>query len=272
MSRTLLVLSVVLVGFWSGISSQAQSAITATTIQSTRFQPVSDQDMATQWGLKREEIQKYRRYMALEGRYFYAHLDPVMVLGIIETDPGKRNHYAEKYLIAERRRIEEQTSFATLVGLKQMLLYGPEPLFDFSKLPQAANSPRYQAARAERLSAQRTPTAFSPVKPLKNTAVTAQAGDQVDFLVTPSCKEACYNKLTEVLKTPDVQISLYGQGFANDELISWVKKWETKKNPSSDQAEQIALKKYDPVIFSGIDITTPPIVLLRRNGVVIAQL
>ncbi len=260
MPRPFLVLSVVLAGFWPAISSQGQSAITSTTIQSTRFEPVSDQDMAVHWSLEREEVEKYRRYMALEGRYFYAHLDPVMVLGIIETDPGKRNRYAEKYLMAERRRIEEQTSFVTLVGLQQLLLYGPEPLFDFSKLPQAVNSPRYHAARTERLGISTPPAQFSAIPPQPGTAPTLQAGDKVDLLVDADCRDVCHDQLTEILQTPGVLIALYGRGFpSTDDLVAWVGTWEATQSNPANATKRIALKQYDPVVFAGVDTTTTPV-------------
>ena len=55
-----------------------------------------------------EEVAHYRQYMRVEGRYFYAHLDPVMTLGIIETDPVQRARYAGLYLEAERERVRSK--------------------------------------------------------------------------------------------------------------------------------------------------------------------
>ena len=92
------------------------AAITATTVEHSRLGAVSDEAFAWHWGLTAEAVAKYRAYMNVEGRYFYAHLDPVMVLGIIETDPVQRSQYAETYLKAERQRVSDQTGFAALVA------------------------------------------------------------------------------------------------------------------------------------------------------------
>lgn len=103
----------------------------------TSFVTVSDAELAKHFDLSEKEIKKYQRYMALEGKYFYPTIDPVMVLGIIEGDPQRREAYAAKWLQAERRRVTEQVSFANLVAKTQMKIYGKEPLMNFNQLPWA---------------------------------------------------------------------------------------------------------------------------------------
>ena len=108
-------------------------------------------------------MKRYHHYMAVEGQYFYRHLDPVMVLGLIETDPAQRARYAEQYLMGERRRIEAQTRFATLAAAVQLERFGLEKRVDFSTLRGARNSPGDLAARAS--SGAGGNGAFSPVAP-----------------------------------------------------------------------------------------------------------
>ena len=77
---------------------RAQTTLTETPVHYSTWGPASDAALAAHWGLTAEEVQRYHHYMAVEGQYFYRHLDPVMVLGLMETDPAKRTRYAEKYL------------------------------------------------------------------------------------------------------------------------------------------------------------------------------
>lgn len=264
---------------WSSAPAQT-AAITATTVAHTRFENASDEALAQHWGLSAEAVAKYQDYMTVEERYFYAHLDPVMVLGIIETDPVKRGRYAEQYLKAERRRVSDQTGFASLVAATQLKWFGLEALFDFSKLPQAANSPGYWRARADRLGLA-TPPAFSPLP--ENPAqrdpattvppVTPQAGDTVDLLIDADCQEACYQKLNQVLKTPGVRVQLYGRGFKDTQgLLAWMEKWPVPAETRADAVARVAPRRFDPVIFGGLGNGKSPVALLRRQGAVRAKL
>jgi hypothetical protein len=137
--RWLLVLSVLIgAAALPPDAARGQSTIAATAVEHTTFGEVSARTLADRWGLQPDEITRYRDYMAVEGRYFYSHLDPVMVLGLIETEPARRARYAEKYVLAERRRIEQQTGFATLVAAMQLKRFGLEPPVDFARLPLIA--------------------------------------------------------------------------------------------------------------------------------------
>ncbi|MFZ1493368.1 MAG: hypothetical protein WAU60_08130 [Candidatus Competibacter denitrificans] len=246
--------------------------ISATTIEHTTWGAASEQELATHWGLSVAEVQRYRQFMAVEGQYFYAHLDPVMVLGLIETDPTQRARYAESYLLAERQRIAQQTGFAQLVARVQMKRFGLEPPVDFSKLPQAANSPDYLAAR--------TPErpAFSPVSPETVTSkgpADPQPGDTVDLLVTPACTTPCYAKLSAILQITGVKVHLYGRGFTEpDALATWLSHWPASGLDAAGRtaaSARIEPRRYDPLIFDGVGLT-PPVALLRRQGVVIGTL
>lgn len=251
----------------------AQSTLSATTIEHTQFGEVSDQALAEHWKLSPQEIAGYRRYMKLEGRYFYAHLDPVMVLGIIETDPVQRARYAGLYLEAERERIQEQTRFANLVASVQLKRYGLEAPVDFSILPQVANSPGYQAARAGHGAAQAGLPA-SPVTPAATPAepVVLHAGDRVDLLVEPGCETACYDKIQSVLPVAGVKIRLYGRKFDDEKaLVAWLERGPLGRL-DADARGRIEPRRFDPLIFSGVDISHPPVTLLRRNGAVVGTL
>jgi len=254
------------------LSGVAQTTLTTTAIDHTRFGTVTDAAMAAHWGLEKAEIAQYRNYMALEGRYFYAHLDPVMVLGLIETDPQKRARYAEKYLLDEQRRVEEQTSFAKLVAATQLKRFGPQPVFDFSTLPQAKNTPGYLEARAARLGATRTTVATATAPP-PVTPAALQAGDTVDLLIGPDCGTPCEDQLAQILESAGAKVLLYGRDFPDaSALVAWLARWVAAAPGRVDAATRIQPRRFDPVVFHGMNLSTLPVALLRRNGVVVGTL
>lgn len=256
------------------LAARAQSGIGATAVEYTALGEPNAREVAEHWGLKPEEVEKYRAYMRLEGRYFYAHLDPVMVLGIIETDPERRAKYAQKYLEGERQRIGEQTGFARLVARVQLQRFGLEAPVDFSVMPQAANAPEYRQARQDRLAPPPPPAGPVALPPLPGPAV-PRAGDTVDLLVVADCP-ACYERLAAVLKAPDVRVHLYGRGFKDPaELVAWLDRWPGEGFAPAERAAaaaRIEPRRYDPVVFDGYDLQHPPVALLRRGGAVVGRL
>ena len=107
-TRLFVALGAGLTALCGSVASAQTAAITATPIEHTRFEEVSPPAFARHWGLTAEEVTKYRAYMNVEGRYFYAHLDPVMVLGIIETDPVQRGRYACLLYTSQIQRLRVQ--------------------------------------------------------------------------------------------------------------------------------------------------------------------
>jgi integrating conjugative element protein (TIGR03759 family) len=273
MRRVPIALAVLAAALPAGPARPQPPDIAATTIEHTAFGEASPRALADHWGLPEDDIVRYRQYMQVEGRYFYAHLDPVMVLGLIETDPGRRARYAEKYLEGERRRIAEQTGFARLVAAMQRQRSGLEPPVDFATLPQAAHTPEYQAARAARPAPPAPGPATSP--PVAATPPALQAGDTVDLWVEAGCEAACYAKLTEVLQTPGVQVRVYGRGFPDAAaLVAWLERWPAvgfAAAARADAARRIEPRRFDPVLFAGLDGLRPPVALLRRAGVAMAR-
>ena len=260
------------------LHAQQSPSPATTTIAHTQVsglgEEASDQELAEHWKLSPEEVKRYRHFMRVEGRYYYAHLDPVMVLGLTTADPVQRARYAGQYLDAERARIQEQTRFAMLVAEVQAKRFGLEKLVDFSVLPQVAQSSSYLAARATRGQPAQTPPSAASSTPTQRPAApaTLQAGDQVDFLIEPTCVAVCIDALKKVLQVPDVRVRLYGRGFKDTAaLVAWL---EQKPLTDLDAATRarIAPRHFDPMVFSGINLSRVPVVLLRRNGVVVGVL
>lgn len=258
------------------LASAAAVAAPPTSIDYTTVETseVSDVELAEYWRLESEEIRRYRRYMALEGRYYYRHLDPVMVLGLIETNPDRRQRYAEQYLLAERRRVDQQLSFSVLVAQTQLQLFGPEALYDFSTLPGAANSPGYLRARAERLEPLADGGMSRPVAGVTPPSAPAaefepRDGDTIDLLVEPDCRTTCYQLLAALLETPAAVISIYGHRFADPEaLAAWLEEADAIALDDPTLGARLQLKRFDPLVFADMPLSAP-LALLRRDGVVV---
>ena len=233
----------------------------AITYSPIHYTPVTTDELATYWQLQPIEITTYQRYMALEGHYHYAHLDPVMVLGLISTDIDDRRRYAERYVQAERQRIQQQTTFAQLIAAAQLNLYGPEPLFDFSKLPQAPSSPGYLKARTAGLGKGQGDA----------NDLTPRPGDVIELLIGADCTTPCQTLLNQALETPDVTIHLYGRGFTDANALAQWLITAAEHHPMFPAAlERIQLKGDDPLLFPAD--TEWPRAQLRRNGLVIGTL
>jgi len=271
---------------------RAQTTLTETPVQYSTWGPASDAALAAHWGLTAEDVQRYHHYMAVEGQYFYRHLDPVMVLGLIETDPAQRTRYAEKYLETERRRIEAQIRFATLAATVQFQRFGLEKWVDFSTL-------RGARARSGDLATRARPDAggngaFSPVAPAPGATrpraarptapgalaaspprapVQPQAGDTVDVLVEPDCGAACYQKLAELLNIPKVRIRVYGRHFKDTPaFIAWLEQRPGDAATRAADAKRLEPRRFDPLLFRGISTLKAPVALWRRQGALLSPL
>ena len=247
------------------LAAAAASPVTATALDYTQ---VTEADLADHWSLEQADIRRYRNYMAREGQFFYAHLDPIMVLGIIESDPKRRTRYAEQYLMAERQRIEAQTAFAQAVGAAQFRLFGKEKYVDFSRLPQAAAAmPSHPPALAAARPAIRSLPRLDPAG--------LQAGDTVDLLVDAACQAACYDRLRALLQRPTLTIALYGRDFADPTaLVTWLEAGQTSWTDAERQAAaaRIQPRRFDPLVFAGVQLTAPPLALVRRHGRIVGRL
>lgn len=279
----------------------AQGTVSATAVSYTTWSAPTAEALAAHWGLTPEDVRRYNAYMAVEGRYFYAHLDPVMVLGLIETDPQRRTQYVKQYLGAERQRIEQQTSFAALAAEVQLKRFGLEKLVDFSTLPGAKASPGYLEARAQRHEGENgaflpvaalpsprsaalkeatlTPHPGESVAPAATTptraapSATPQAGDTIDLLVDPDCTTACYEKLVALLKTPDVRIHVYGRGFKdNAAFLAWLAQRPSTAASQAEEAKRLEPRRFDALMFNGLATSKAPVALWRRQGMLVSRL
>ena len=256
----------------------AQTTLTETPMHYSTWGPANDAALAAHWGLTVKDVKRYHHYMAVEGQYFYRHLDPVMVLGLIETDPAQRTRYAEQYLETERRRIEAQIRFATLAATVQSQRFGREKLVDFSKLRGARPGDRQArvgapAAASSVAGVLPTPPAVDPQPQPLVAPTTPQTGDTIDLLVAPDCTTRCYAKLAELLKIPDVRIHIYGRGFQDHHaFVAWLNNRPGAATTPATEAKRLEPRRFDPLLFRGVSTLKVPVALWRRHGTLLSPL
>lgn len=66
---------------------------------------------AEHWSLTEDQWKRYTTYMEMEGRYFYQHLDPVFVSGLIAETEAERQRLAERYAEQEFERNKRLIAF-----------------------------------------------------------------------------------------------------------------------------------------------------------------
>ena len=119
----------------TSVTDPAQNKGGITETQITHL-TLSDQEQADHWKLSLDEWQDYQKYMAVEGKYFYSHLDPVTTLSIVTKDPKTRLRFIGLSVLKERDRVDAEVNFANDAFRVQRDLFGEEDLFDFNKIPQ----------------------------------------------------------------------------------------------------------------------------------------
>ena len=259
-------------GYTAALFGLSLAAIAADSGQSTiSFTTINQQSFQSDWGLTDDEFEQYRNYMASTGRYYYTHLDPLMVLGFIETDPGKRDRLAERYLIESRRRIEQELSFVQEIQHAQKRLFPSNRLYDFSKVAGYEKHQQKKQAleRAVQISRARSVPRRNPINATISTYDwhTDPGVVSVEFLIRADCDD-CEAIVRDLLtKTPEtVIIDLYAPETDLAALTNLIVSLRDVIRPS----RVISAKQFDPILFDAeTDIERP---IVRSNGVIVARL
>lgn len=217
---------------------------------------LSDQEQADHWKLSLGEWQDYQKYMAVEGKYFYSHLDPVTTLSIITKDPKERLRFIGLSVLKERDRVDAEVSFANDAFRVQRDLFGEEDLFDFNKIPQMDGKYRDKTimyrdgtSEAEKIEAERNKTSLeaanqsktntgsmrqsiTPV-PTKNQVTSPQNTnqvaqpieemDQIYFVMDAKCQN-CQEHIQTLLNQP-LQVVLVMKDSTEADLINFFQKY-----------------------------------------------
>jgi len=107
-----------------------------------------EQSLASEWGLKSEEWQRYRRLMQGPLGVYSPNLDPLTALGIEARDPQEQQRYAQQQVQAEFVRVQKLLAYQNAYNDAFQRLYPgqlPVNLIDTESTAQA--SPVMSSAR-----------------------------------------------------------------------------------------------------------------------------
>lgn len=115
--------------------------VAATVVQSAEYsgidtrrtalgeRPEAAETEAARWGLDAAEWTRFETLMRGRRGRWSPGADPLLVLGAHATSSEERRRYAERYVRAERARVEGELAFERAVGEAWARLYGDEALF-----------------------------------------------------------------------------------------------------------------------------------------------
>lgn len=110
MSRFLLLSVLALVIVDAGAQTQG-SRENLSNVQTSGITPLSNEQLARDWGLKPEEWTRYRQLMQGPLGIYSPNVDPLSALGIEAQSDGERQRYAELQVLAEARRVEKLLAY-----------------------------------------------------------------------------------------------------------------------------------------------------------------
>jgi len=250
------------------------AVVDSTVVEYTQ---IEDDAMMKAWNITQAELTQYREYMQTTGRYYYTHLDPVMVLGISSDNPADRDRFAELYIRNEvTMRLQEQ-EFITSVGYAHTRLYGKGKRFDFSKVPGYAE---HQRSQAQVLTANIKSNSVHVSAPgsLPSYSIADYHWEQrnalisVDLLVDAIC-DTCLAQFEKVLTVSPTQVIVNvffsdKQGVPEDVLYLLQSSAAYANRPP---ARIVNFKRYDPLLWDEIDKVSLPVAVIRRNGIAVAR-
>ena len=232
----------------------------AQTINETEVQHTELTQLARQWGITIDDAQKYSRYMSTAGKYFYSHLDPVMVLGFISEQPKERSRLAEIYLRESRKRYLAEKQFVNDIGHAQKRMFGPEKLYDLSTLPNYASRNLTATNQAYKAPKQKEPSRIS--SPRSIAFANHKGLMSIDIYIDNTC--TCEQRLAALLTTPtDVILNLYVEATPTDNILTDI---ETFKEAASI-SRVITTKIFDPIVWGKHDTK---LAIFRENAIAIA--
>jgi len=255
----LIVMSLILCISTSKVTAQIQNQ--GLTIHSTT---INQKQFMKDWGLDDAEYRRYQKYMSTTGQFFYSHLDPLMVLGMIESNEDTRKHFAERYWMKAQKRVEQELIFTEEIGNAQRRLFGTQKLFDFSRLPGYQTHTSHQSSLKQFVA---TPQIES-TKISQTTLNRYQWQDDkkiisIDYLVKKGC-ENCVDELKNILKkTPEtVILNLYAKD------LNYLEKVIFRIKKLIHTSRVVSPKRYDPILWNNGN--SRPVI--RRNGIIDATL
>jgi len=102
-----------------------------TSVESNQIdQEALNKKHAKNWGLSVDQWTRYQSYMDQTGKYFYEHLDPVFVSGLISTTEEERKALADLYAQQEYDRTQKLLDFDRAYRTAFKERYKDYPMFN----------------------------------------------------------------------------------------------------------------------------------------------
>ncbi len=223
---------------------------------------LSDKEQAEHFKLSVEDFEKYKKYMALEGKYYYSHLDPVTTLAIIEKDPKNRKYYMSLAVMRERDRVDAEVSFANDSYRIQRDLFGSEDFFDFNKLPVLDGKLR------DKTIMYRDPNKIYPDTPLPDLNALSQKINQIYFVMDAKCKN-CQEPLQMLINQP-LEIVLIMKDSTPEDMDEFYRTYKLKELVTKGR---IKIKMYDPNDFIRLGHAEPQLndLYMGSGGVIVKK-
>lgn len=243
--------------------------VTETEISFITFDQ-ADQEQADHWGLDKEEWLQYKKYMALEGKYFYEKVDPLTVMALSATDSQSRVHYIQKQIIFERKKIEKEVSLANDSWRIQQQMFGSERLVDFQQLPWMDG----QVFDRRTIKHDTTPSIVKLAQEHEQKSQANQVlndqlleGDEIWLITDQSC-DNCYEKINALIEEQPLKVVVISMIKDPSELKAW---GEQSRINTLLNTNRVRFELFDPFLFAkGV---TPSVnqMFHARNGRVLKK-
>ncbi|MCF6231104.1 MAG: hypothetical protein L3J62_10040 [Gammaproteobacteria bacterium] len=247
MKLTSIIPSFILLSFVSAVSAAEPE-----TDQKTETLQIEEQRpgkvTAERWGLTLSQWQHYETYMEEEGRFFYEHLDPVFVSGLIAKTQIERQQIAQLYAEQELERTTRLIAFQDDFTRAMKHLGADQNMLSIDKMRDLFGD--QSGAPSE--------------KP--------RSGDRIALFVSIQCGDRCENVFNSHYQRLDktypanISIDVYFVGKHSDAQIQgWAKQLDL--NPDLVKSGRITLNHDDRYELFGRPLL-PAAFLVRGSKVV----
>lgn len=166
---------------------------------------------AARWKVSVEEWERYEEIMRGEGRYYWAHLDPVFVLGLYADTDAERELWAERIAIQEFTLTERLTSLNRVYLAAFRRMYSHVPVIDINQYNA------FYGIDKSTQSASGSPGAA-------NTGLAESMGDRYVLFVSPGCTDCDdYYRQIRQKQRFGVNLDIYFIGASDEQIMAWAK-------------------------------------------------
>lgn len=184
-----------------------------TANEATSVRESAEDDTATnaaRWKVSVEEWERYEEIMRGEGRYYWAHLDPIFVLGLYADTNEERELWAERIAIQEFELIERLTSLNRVYLTAFRRMYSHMPVIDINQYNAFYGIDKSIRSASGSLSV--------------DTGLAESMGDRYVLFVSPGCTDCddYYRRIRQQQRF-GVNLDIYFIGASDEQIMAWAK-------------------------------------------------